>query len=163
MSVKSLRLEKSWSQEQLAQLSGLNVRTIQRLEKGESVGIETIKSLAAVFEISTQELNQLIEQQSKNDAEHKDDSELVIQGRLVKEKVKNIKYFYIVSAFLSGIFLLFLLPHYDDGKNLGALIAVFFCFAGIIAAHAIVVFQPFGDKWEQKIQDKLLHKQKSKK
>jgi transcriptional regulator with XRE-family HTH domain len=32
MQVKSLRLHKSWSQEQLAQLSGLNVRTIQRIE-----------------------------------------------------------------------------------------------------------------------------------
>lgn len=50
MQVKSLRLDKSWSQEQLAQLSGLNVRTIQRIEKGETVGLETLKSLAAVFQ-----------------------------------------------------------------------------------------------------------------
>ena len=49
--MKSLRLEKRWSQEQLAQLSALNVRTIQRVEKGESIGTETLKSLAAVFEI----------------------------------------------------------------------------------------------------------------
>ncbi|TDF39922.1 XRE family transcriptional regulator [Alteromonadaceae bacterium M269] len=35
MSVKSLRQKSNWSQEQLAQLSGLNVRTIQRIEKGE--------------------------------------------------------------------------------------------------------------------------------
>jgi len=48
--VKSLRLEKRWSQEQLAQLSDLNVRTIQRVEKGKSVGAETLKSLASVFE-----------------------------------------------------------------------------------------------------------------
>ncbi|WP_409049380.1 helix-turn-helix domain-containing protein, partial [Colwellia sp. BRX8-3] len=54
--MKSLRLEKRWSQEQLAQLSDLNVRTIQRVEKGESIGTETLKSLAAVFEISTDEL-----------------------------------------------------------------------------------------------------------
>jgi transcriptional regulator with XRE-family HTH domain len=56
MRVKSLRQHKNWSQEQLAQLSGLNVRTIQRIEKGESVGLETLKSLAAVFEISVSDL-----------------------------------------------------------------------------------------------------------
>lgn len=56
MQVKSLRQHKNWSQEQLAQLSGLNVRTIQRIEKGESVGLETLKSLAAVFEISVSDL-----------------------------------------------------------------------------------------------------------
>ena len=56
MLVKSLRQKNNWSQEQLAQLSGLNIRTIQRVEKGDSVGIETLKSLAAVFEVEVSEL-----------------------------------------------------------------------------------------------------------
>lgn len=48
MFVKSLRQKHNWSQEQLAQLSGLNIRTIQRVEKGESVGCETMKKKANV-------------------------------------------------------------------------------------------------------------------
>jgi len=118
--VKSLRLEKRWSQEQLAQLSDLNVRTIQRVEKGKSVGAETLKSLASVFEISTDELINSIDNeknlQTKEDANTiKDNS----QQNKAKEKVKSIKYFYAFSAFLIAVFLLFMLPNYNDGENLG--------------------------------------------
>jgi len=51
MIVKKLRLQRGWSQEHLAQLTDLSVRTIQRLERGHKPGLETIKSLAAVFEV----------------------------------------------------------------------------------------------------------------
>jgi len=51
MIVKKLRLQRGWSQEHLAQLTDLSVRTIQRIERGHKPGLETIKSLAAVFEV----------------------------------------------------------------------------------------------------------------
>lgn len=51
MLVQKLRLQKGWSQQQLADLSGLSVRTVQRIEQGQSASVESLKSLAAVFEI----------------------------------------------------------------------------------------------------------------
>lgn len=48
--VKPLRLEKGWSQEQLAEIAGLSVRTIQRLENGGTSSLETAKALSAVFD-----------------------------------------------------------------------------------------------------------------
>jgi len=51
MLVQKLRLQKGWSQQQLADLSGLSARTIQRIEQGQSASVESLKSLAAVFEI----------------------------------------------------------------------------------------------------------------
>ncbi|MBA6251640.1 helix-turn-helix domain-containing protein [Colwellia sp. MB3u-55] len=157
--VKSLRLEKCWSQEQLAQLSDLNVRTIQRVEKGESIGIETLKSLAAVFEISTDELICAIDNeknlQTKGDANMiKDHS----QHNKAKEKVKSIKYFYTFSALLIAIFLLFMLPNYNDGENLGPLIVVFLSFCALIAGLAFQVFQPFGEEWEKEKISQILNK-----
>lgn len=56
MDLKELRLEKGWSQEQLAEISGVSTRTVQRLEKGEKPGMETLKALAAAFETSSTEL-----------------------------------------------------------------------------------------------------------
>ncbi|MHA1543834.1 MAG: helix-turn-helix domain-containing protein [Alphaproteobacteria bacterium] len=56
MDLKKLRTEKGWSQEQLAEISGVSARTIQRLEKGEKPGMETLKALSAGFEISGSEL-----------------------------------------------------------------------------------------------------------
>ena len=49
--LKEMRLQRHWSQEQLAAMSGLSIRTIQRIENGENAGLESLKSLAAVFEI----------------------------------------------------------------------------------------------------------------
>lgn len=51
MIVRKFRLEKSWTQEQLADISGLSVRTIQRIERGQQPSLESIKSLAAAFDI----------------------------------------------------------------------------------------------------------------
>jgi transcriptional regulator with XRE-family HTH domain len=157
--VKSLRLEKHWSQEQLAQLSGLNVRTIQRLEKGESVGIETLKSLAAVFEVSTEELIDIIENEKRDKVKDQEDSlNSEIETNKAKEKVKSIRQFYASTAFLVGIFLLFMLPNYNNGENLGPLIAVLVSFIVLIVGHAIVVFQPFGEEWEKKKVSQIVKK-----
>ena len=49
--IKKIRISKGWSQEQLAQFSGLSVRTIQRIERGHNAGLESLKCLAAVFEL----------------------------------------------------------------------------------------------------------------
>lgn len=56
--VKRLRIERAWSQEQLAHISGVNVRTIQRLENGAKPSLDTLKAIAAGFEIDVRELTE---------------------------------------------------------------------------------------------------------
>ena len=51
MIVRKLRLKHKWSQEQLAELCGLSIRTIQRVESGNEASLETLRSLASVFEV----------------------------------------------------------------------------------------------------------------
>lgn len=51
MIVKKLRNKKAWSQEELAEICGLNVRTIQRVESGNKASLETLRSLASVYEV----------------------------------------------------------------------------------------------------------------
>jgi transcriptional regulator with XRE-family HTH domain len=51
MIVRKLRLQRGWTQEHLAQLTGLSVRSIQRLERGQPGSLESMNSLAAVFEV----------------------------------------------------------------------------------------------------------------
>ena len=58
MSIRQRRLDKGWSQEELARHSGLSTRTIQRIETGHRPGLETLKCLAAVFETSISTLVQ---------------------------------------------------------------------------------------------------------
>jgi len=152
--VKSLRLNRRWSQEQLAHFSGLNVRTIQRVEKGETVGFETLKSLAAAFEISTDEVVQAIESQR----EPSQIKEQEIRSK-AQEKVKSIKYFYAFSAFLVAVYIFTFLPNYNGGENLGSLVVGFISFGAMIVVHACFVFQPFGEKWENKKVAEILNQQ----
>lgn len=50
--VKTQRLKRAWTQEQLAEICSVNVRTIQRVEKLGQASLETKKALAAAFNIS---------------------------------------------------------------------------------------------------------------
>jgi len=49
--IRRLRTQRHWSQEQLAEASGLNLRTIQRLEAGGRASLESVRALASVFEV----------------------------------------------------------------------------------------------------------------
>jgi len=69
MLVKKLRRQRNWSQEQLAEMSGLSVRTVQRIESGNRASLETLKCLAAVFEVELSVLTEkitLIDKESDN-------------------------------------------------------------------------------------------------
>lgn len=67
--VKRLRLERGWTQEHLASLTGRNVRTIQRVEKSGICDLETRSALASVFQIDTAQLDgaKKIEQAKTNE------------------------------------------------------------------------------------------------
>ncbi|MCH2190392.1 MAG: helix-turn-helix transcriptional regulator [Gammaproteobacteria bacterium] len=72
MNIRERRLANGWSQEELARHSGLSTRTIQRIETGHKASLESLKSLAAVFETSISTLAQeqtMTDQQGDNDVE----------------------------------------------------------------------------------------------
>ncbi|PRO70162.1 helix-turn-helix domain-containing protein [Alteromonas gracilis] len=69
MILKQLRISKRLSQEQLAQMSGLIVRTIQRLESGANASLESKKCLAAALNVNIDALEQentSMDKQSEN-------------------------------------------------------------------------------------------------
>ncbi len=69
MILKELRISRHFSQEQLAQMSGLNVRTIQRIESGKNASLESLKCLAAALDVDISTLNQekfMIDKNSDN-------------------------------------------------------------------------------------------------
>ena len=60
MVVRKLREKRNWSQEQLATMTGLSTRTIQRIESGNKASLESLKALAAVFEVDISKLTEEI-------------------------------------------------------------------------------------------------------
>jgi transcriptional regulator with XRE-family HTH domain len=48
--VRALRDTKGWTQETLAELAGVNVRTVQRLEEGQGASADTLRAVARAIE-----------------------------------------------------------------------------------------------------------------
>jgi transcriptional regulator with XRE-family HTH domain len=71
MIVRRLRDKRNWSQEQLATIAGLSLRTIQRVEAGNNASMETLKSLASVFDVDISTLTEEITVIDKNSASWK--------------------------------------------------------------------------------------------
>jgi transcriptional regulator with XRE-family HTH domain len=99
--IKKLRLERHWSQEQLAEMSGLSTRTIQRIESGQNADFETLKSLASVFEINLSSLNKKEEEE---------------QLRIEDKKNQDLKglYKFIALAIFSLVIIFFV--SYNDSN-----------------------------------------------
>jgi transcriptional regulator with XRE-family HTH domain len=63
--IRAFRIQRGWTQEQLAEIAGISLRTIQRAEAANHAAFETIRALAAAFET---DFDQLIETQSCKEA-----------------------------------------------------------------------------------------------
>ncbi|HRK09166.1 MAG TPA: helix-turn-helix transcriptional regulator [Pseudobdellovibrionaceae bacterium] len=63
--VKKEREARAWTQTQLAEVAGVNLRTIQRLEKDGSASFETLMGVAQAFGIDVKDLNPTSKGQQK--------------------------------------------------------------------------------------------------
>ncbi|MCS5559081.1 MAG: helix-turn-helix domain-containing protein [Oceanospirillaceae bacterium] len=93
MIIRKLRLQRSWSQQQLAEYSGLSIRTIQRLEKNQIPSEESAKCLAAVFEVDANELLACFTTQPKQEASMSSLEVTLAEQRAMRE-VEDLKDFY---------------------------------------------------------------------
>ena len=151
MIVRKLRLKRAWSQEQLAQFSGLNIRTIQRIERGQKAGLESLKSLAAVFEV---ELNELLPEENMNSSDKVSEEE-----NSVIEHVKDIKGFYShLINYTVVVMGLFLINFLTSPGYYWAWWAALGWGIGVVS-HGLSVFEVysfFGADWEKKQIEKRL-------
>ena len=152
MTIRKLRLQRGWSQEHLAYLSGLNIKTIQRVEQGKTAGLETLNSLAAVFEV---ELKQL-----QADSETKSDEKKQEENIEAKEYVDDVRDFYAHLIAYATVMLFITVAHLSTspGEFKGILICAAIWGVGI-ALHALGAFGYFPwftKTWEtKKIENRL--------
>lgn len=92
MNIQKMRIEKGWSQEELATHSGLSVRTIQRIENGKRASLESLKCLAAVFETS---VNDLVQEAPMTETQSSDQYFLEQAEKEAIEYVQNRKGFHL--------------------------------------------------------------------
>jgi transcriptional regulator with XRE-family HTH domain len=152
MLIHKLRLQRGWSQEQLAEVSGLSVRTVQRIERGQPGSLESLKALAAVFEIDFNRLKEPAVEQSRPADVRPDEALALAHVRKVKGFYIHLTQYVLVIAALAAINLI-CYPRYwwfvwpALGWGLG------------VVAHGISVFDaiPFlNGAWEKRQVEKYL-------
>lgn len=118
MVIKKLREQKQWSQEQLSILSGISIRTIQRIEAGNRASLESLKALASVFETDIETLQKEIIVIDKTTEEWKSRPWWY---RLNMLGIKDRKNLIAIEAFSVGLGILFWIAgFYSQGFLIGA-------------------------------------------
>ncbi|CAM1371716.1 helix-turn-helix domain-containing protein [Tenacibaculum xiamenense] len=143
--IKKMRLERHWSQEQLAAMSGLSIRTIQRIENGENAGLESLKSLAAVFETDIKDSNK------------RDELE---QVRKEEAYIQKLKGFYKLCAIA---LLSMIVPIVIAFNNSSFWVIVLWILLGwlvIIGIYSLNTFEFFGEEWKKKKIEKKFGRKK---
>ena len=141
--IKKMRLERHWSQDQLAEMSGLSIRTIQRIENGENAGLESLKSLAAVFEINITDSDKTQEME---------------QIRKEEEYVQNVKGFYKLLAIAILSLVAPFIIAVNDSSNWVVFLWILLSWGVILGIYSLNVFDFFGEEWKRKMINKKFKK-----
>lgn len=153
MLIQKLRLQHGWSQQQLAELSGISVRTIQRIERGQTASLESLKSLAAVFEIDFSQLN------SEFDMSGALNQNISKDEILAFEHVRKLRRFYThLIQYIVIIGALAILNLLQTPRHLWVIWPALGWGVGLLI-HASSVFDIlpfFGAEWERKQVEKRL-------
>lgn len=157
MIVRKLRLQRGWSQDHLASITGLSVRTIQRIEAGHPPSLESANALASVFEVELstfQAEEHLMENQVSSTKTNLSPQD--VAAMLYAKRVKSFYEGLIAYAILLPLF--FTMLGFNEpvlyvaflGAGLGLILQGLFAFE--------IIRIPFAN-WERKmVEKKLGHK-----
>ena len=159
MNIQKLRLQRGWSQQQLAELSGLSSRTIQRIENGQPASAESLKSLASVFEIDFTTLTSEPDMSATATATATAATQARQDEQLALARVRKIRGFYIhLAQYVVVITVLAVINLVTHPSKLWFFWPALGWGIGVLA-HAAATFEfiPFfGAEWERKQVEKQL-------
>lgn len=155
MLVRKLRLQRAWSQETLAEVSGVSVRTIQRIERGAEPSLDTRTALAAAFDVDADIFAKETEMTPPA-------SQTVTESeRDALEYVRDIKGFYshlfVYGVVITGLVMVWLLQSTSYPWFLWPM----FGWGVGVFAHGVSVFEffrLFSADWERRQVEKRLNR-----
>ena len=148
MIIRKLRLQRGWTQSQLAEMADVTSRTIQRVEQGHKPSLETCRALAAVFEVDLS-IIQPEEITMNNEANLKSDEQ---EAMAYAKRIKEFYEFLFIYAVLGIVFLIKFSGEpkiYIVFAGLGVALII----QGLIAFEKISFISP---NWEKKLIEKKL-------
>ena len=153
--VRKLRLQRGWTQEDLARFAGMSVRSVQRIERGQRGSLETMKALAAVFETDVATLG--------NGELEMNDKVMPQDEKEALEYVARLKGFYM-HLFMYAVFVVAFIGMFGLkwGFSSPPVRLLMYGFAGwgigllIHALHAYEFIDFLSPRWERRLVERRL-------
>lgn len=169
MIIRKLRLQQGWTQQELAQFSGLSIRTVQRIEKGQTPSEESAKCLGAVFEVDAADILEYFqthgvatESSPKQEISVMTKLDVSYEEEKAMREVEDIKSFYLHATAYGVMIPLIWLFNAMDSSNVWWAIWPSIGWGIGLLGHGMSVYNPlklFGPEWERKQIQKRLNKQ----
>jgi transcriptional regulator with XRE-family HTH domain len=160
MLIQKLRLQRGWSQEQLAEISGLSVRTVQRLERGQTASLESLKALGAAFGVDLSALQEPEMNTTADLSQNPNTSPGVRPDEaLALAHVRKLKEFYIHLGQYCATIVFLAVLNYLTWRGQVWVVWVAVAWGIALAFHALTVFDriPFLTvRWEREQVEKYL-------
>jgi transcriptional regulator with XRE-family HTH domain len=160
LNVRKLRLQRGWTQDQLAEFAGISVRSVQRIERGAEASLETLKSLAAVFEVDIETLKN---GDTPMTTTQLTDPTVAADEKEALEFVKGLREFYM-HLFIFAVFAVvfptvFGLKLGFDSPKVQMILLGFLGWAVGLVVHGLAAYEVIrflGPKWERNLIEKRL-------
>ncbi|HEY8618381.1 helix-turn-helix domain-containing protein [Phenylobacterium sp.] len=152
MLVQKLRVQRGWSQEQLAELAGISVRTVQRIERGRRANPESLKALGAVFEIDFSRLQETAMSDPKS-------ADLPTEEALALARVRKVKEFWVHLIQFVVLMPMFVIGNLLTTPDQLWCLWVLLAWGPAVGLHALAVFNRISfldGAWERREVEKLL-------
>lgn len=152
MLLRELRQKKYVSQEKLAEISGLSLRTIQRVESGHRISHNSLLALASVFEMDVNTLEQGLYTNEKSSYEYKILPlwiRLYIGSGWYAASRKEFEKSELLCIFLATIFgMLSIFLVFSESEQYSVNISIFGFICTLLGAYNISITIRVGDKYD---------------
>ncbi len=162
MIVRKLRIEKGLSQEQLASMAGISVRTLQRIERGANASAETLKCLAAALDTEFSALRK--EQDMTTTVDGIPQAALPEDEQEAMEYVRDIRAFYVHALQYGVVMAILAVINLITSPGYPWVLWAALGWGIGLAVHGLSVFEVvnlFGDSWEKRQVSKRLARTRS--
>lgn len=130
--VAKLRKEKGWTQETLAERAYVTVRTVQRLEAGEEVSVDTLKSVSNALSVTVSDLFDYVGTSAKEEQLMELSKKQSIQSSKRKSEYTSVQFLLVGIIFLIMALLAVYIDNlYGELESIMVVFWIFLLFVGI--------------------------------
>jgi len=140
--IKRWREERHWSQEHVADLAGIGLRTIQRIENGEPASQESLKALAAAYNVDVIALS--VDQEAEA-------ARMAARQAVKSRAAVRLSFWIHFASYVIGVFVFIGISISIGGETFAMKVPLIWWTVGIVSHAATVFIVEVATRYQEKI------------